>query len=93
MEGALWDILSSEADGDNIFPWFGSCVVNVKGPIVILHHVHVQLHPLWGLHLAGHFAFPSSLGIHSDDRILRGLQLLQVCCGGQTEDESLQKMH
>lgn len=80
MEGALRDVLPPKADGNNIFPWFRGCVVNVKSPIVILHHIHVHLHSLWSQHLAGHLAFPSSFGIHSDNCILRGLQLLKACC-------------
>lgn len=80
MEGALRDVLSPKADCNNIFPRFGGCVVNVKGPIVIFHNVHVQLHPLWGLNLTGHLALPSSLCIHGDNCILRGLQLLKICC-------------
>lgn len=80
MEGALGDVLSSKSDGNNIFSRFRGGVVNVKGPITIFHHIHVQLHPLWGLHLTGHFAFPSSFGVHCDNSILGGLQLLQTCC-------------
>ena len=76
MEGALRDVLAPEADSNNILSRFGGSVVNVKGPIMILHHVHVQLHPLWGQHFAGHLAFAGSFGIHSDNSILRGLQFL-----------------
>lgn len=47
MEGTLWDVLPAEADGNDILPRLGGRVVNVKGTIVILHHIHVQLHPLW----------------------------------------------
>lgn len=89
VEGALWDVLPSKAYRNYIFPRFRGSVVNIKGAIVILHHIHVQLHPLWGLHLAGHLAFPCSLGIHCDDCVLRGLQPLQTCCTG-TEGRKIQ---
>ena len=80
MEGALRDVLPPKADGNNIFPRFRGCVVDVKGPIMILHHIHVPLHPLWSQHLTSHLAFSSSFGIHSDDCILGGLQLLKARC-------------
>lgn len=80
MEGALGDVLTPKSDSNHVFPRFRGGVVNVKGPIAIFHHIHVQLHPLWGLHFTGHLAFPSSFGIHCDYRILGGLQLLQICC-------------
>lgn len=70
MERAFRDVLATKADGNNIFSRLRGRVVDVEGAIVILHHVHVQLHPLWRLHLAGHLALPSSLGIHRDDRVL-----------------------
>lgn len=70
MEGAFRDVLPSKADGNDVFPRLGGRVVNVEGAVVILHHVHVQLHPLWRLHLAGHLAFPSRFGVHRDDCVL-----------------------
>lgn len=70
MERAFRDVLPTKADGNNVFSGLRGCVVDVKGAVVILHHVHIQLHPLWCLHLAGHLALPSSLGIHRDDRVL-----------------------
>lgn len=70
MEGALRDVLPTKADGDDVFSRLGGRVVDVEGAVVILHHVHVQLHPLWCLHLAGHLALAGSLGIHRDDRVL-----------------------
>lgn len=80
MKGAFGYVLSPKADRNDIFPRFWGCVVNVKGPIVILHHIHVQLHPLGRLHLTGHLAFPCRLCIHCNNCILAGLQLLKVGC-------------
>lgn len=36
VEGAVGDVLASEADGDDVFARLGRRVVNVKGPVVVL---------------------------------------------------------
>lgn len=73
MEGAVGDVLPSEADGDDILPGFWRRVVNVEGSIGVLHHVDVQLCSIGRGHLAGDFTFAGCLGVHSDDRLLANL--------------------
>lgn len=73
MEGAVGDVLSSKADGDDILPGFWCRVVNVEGSVGVLHHVHVQFSSIGRRHLAGDFTFAGRLGIYSDDRLLANL--------------------
>lgn len=80
MERALGDVLPTEADGDGVFARLGGRVVDVEGPVEVLYHVHVQFHPIGGLHLTGHLALASGLGVHCDDRVLGSLELLKIRC-------------
>lgn len=73
MEGAVGDVLSSEADGDDILPGFRCRVVNVEGSICVFYHVHVQFCPIGRRHFAGDFTFASCLGVHRDDCLLTNL--------------------
>lgn len=73
VERAVGDVFSSKPDGDDVLPGLRSRVVNVKGAVGVLHHVHVQLRPVWSRHLTGDFTFPSSLCVHSDDGLLSDL--------------------
>lgn len=73
MEGAVGDVLSSEADGDDILPGFWRRVVNVEGSIGVLHHVYVQFRTIGRGHLAGDFTFAGCLGVYCDDRLLANL--------------------
>lgn len=80
LEGAVGDVLPSKTDADDILARLRRRVEDVECAVLVFNDVHVELRPLWGAHAAGHLAFPSSLGIHCDNCILGGLQLLKACC-------------
>lgn len=73
VEGAVGDVLASEADGDDVFARLGRRVVNVKGPVVVLDHVHVKLGPVGCGHRARHLPRAGCLGVHCDHRLFPNL--------------------
>lgn len=73
VEGTVGDVLPSEPDGDDVFPRLRRRVVDVERSVRVLHHVHVQLRPVRGGHLAGDLPFAGGLGVHRDDRLLPDL--------------------
>lgn len=73
LEGAVGDVLSTEAHTDDVFPRLGCCVEDVKCSIFVFNYVHIHLASIWSAHCARHLALPSSLCIHSDDSLLSDL--------------------
>lgn len=73
LEGAVGDVLSTEAHTDDVFPRLGCCVEDVKRSILIFNYIHIHLASIWSAHRACHLAFPSGLCIHSDDSLLSNL--------------------
>lgn len=73
LEGAVGDVLSTEAHTDDVFARLGSCVEDVKRSILIFNYVHIQLASIRSAHRARHLALPSSLRVHGDDRLLSDL--------------------
>lgn len=73
MEGAVGNVLPSEADADHVLAGLRRRVEDVERAVLVLHHVHVQLHPLGGAHAARDLALPGRLGVDRDDRLLADL--------------------
>lgn len=73
LEGAVGDMLSTEAHTDDIFPRLGCRVEDIKRSIGILNDIHIHLSSIWSADRASDLAFPSSLCIHSNDRLFSNL--------------------
>lgn len=73
LEGAVGNVLSSETHADDVLAGLRRRVEDVKCPILVFHHVHVQLRPLGRAHAARHLSFSSSLGVDRNDRLLADL--------------------
>lgn len=73
LEGAVGNMLSTEAHTDDIFPRLGCRVEDIKRSVCILNNVHIHLSSIWSADCACNFALPSSLCVHGNDRLFSNL--------------------
>lgn len=73
MEGAVGDLFSTKADGDDILPRFRCGVVDIESAIMVLDHVYIKLASVGCGYLAGHFSLSCSFSIYGDDRFFSDL--------------------
>lgn len=73
LEGTVGDMFASKPDTDHILARLWRRVEDVKGTVLVFHHVHIEFSPLGRAHAAGHLAFPSSLCINRDNCLFTNL--------------------
>lgn len=73
MEGAVGNVFTPKADGDDIFARLRCCVVDIKGTIVVLNYIHIELCPVRCGYCAGHLPLACCLGIHCNHSLLSNL--------------------